>query len=281
MTTPIVPTARSSTSTFTDRIAAMDEFLLRALAAGLGLALVAGPFGCFVVWRRMAYFGDTLAHSALLGVVLGMVAGLSPSLGIAVLAVALAVVLGLSQGQKKLASDTVLGIVSHGALAAGLVALSLLDDVRVNLVGWLLGDILAVGWIDVAVIWGGGAVALLALWKLWPSLLATTIDEDLAAAEGHDVTRARLGLMLLIALVVAGAMKVVGVLLVTALLIVPAAAARALARTPEQMALWASALGMVAVVCGLGGSWRFDTPSGPSVVLAAVVLFGLVRLSRR
>jgi len=259
----------------------MDEFLLRALAAGLGLALVAGPFGCFVVWRRMAYFGDTLAHSALLGVVLGMVAGLSPSLGIAVLAVALAVVLGLSQGQKKLASDTVLGIVSHGALAAGLVALSLLDDVRVNLVGWLLGDILAVGWIDVAVIWGGGAVALLALWKLWPSLLATTIDEDLAAAEGHDVTRARLGLMLLIALVVAGAMKVVGVLLVTALLIVPAAAARALARTPEQMALWASVLGVVAVICGLGGSWRFDTPSGPSVVLAAVVLFGLVRLSRR
>jgi zinc transport system permease protein len=259
----------------------MDEFLLRALAAGLGLALVAGPFGCFVVWRRMAYFGDTLAHSALLGVVLGMVAGLSPSLGIALLAVGLAVVLGLSQGQKKLASDTVLGIVSHGALAAGLVALSLLDDVRVNLVGWLLGDILAVGWIDVAVIWGGGAVALLALWRLWPSLLATTIDEDLAAAEGHDVTRARLSLMLLIALVVAGAMKVVGVLLVTALLIIPAAAARALARTPEQMALWASALGGVAVVCGLGGSWRFDTPSGPSVVLAAVVLFGLVRFIRR
>ena len=259
----------------------MDEFLTRALAAGLGLALAAGPFGCFVVWRRMAYFGDTLAHSALLGVVFGMITGIEPSLGILLLALALAVVLGLSQGQKRLASDTVLGIVAHGALATGLVALSLMQSVRVNLMGWLLGDILAVGWTDVAVIWGGGALALLALWRLWPTLLAMSVDEDLAAAEGHNVARARLALMLLVALVVAGAMKVVGVLLVTALLIIPAAAARSLARTPEQMAGWAALLGMAAVISGLGGSWRFDTPSGPSVVVAAVLLFGLVQLNRR
>lgn len=259
----------------------MDEFLTRALAAGIGLALAAGPFGCFVVWRRMAYFGDTLAHSALLGVVLGLLAGIEPSLGILALALVLAVILGLSQGQKRLASDTVLGIVSHGALASGLVALSLLESVRVNLMGWLMGDILAVGWGDVAVIWGGGAVALLALARLWPTLLAMSVDEDLAAAEGHNVARARLGLMLLVALVVAGAMKVVGVLLVTSLLIIPAAAARALSRTPEQMAGWASVLGVAAVVCGLGGSWRFDTPTGPSVVVAAVLLFGLAQVSRR
>lgn len=259
----------------------MDEFLTRALAAGIGLALAAGPFGCFVVWRRMAYFGDTLAHSALLGVVLGLLAGIEPSLGILALAVVLAVILGLSQGQKRLASDTVLGIVSHGALASGLVALSLLESVRVNLMGWLMGDILAVGWGDVAVIWGGGAVALLALARLWPTLLAMSVDEDLAAAEGHNVARARLGLMLLVALVVAGAMKVVGVLLVTSLLIIPAAAARALSRTPEQMAGWASVVGVAAVVCGLGGSWRFDTPTGPSVVVAAVLLFGLAQVSRR
>ena len=238
----------------------MDEFLLRALAAGLGL---------------------TLAHSALLGVVFGLLAGIEPSLGILVLALALALALAATQGQRRLTSDTVLGIVSHGALAAGLVALSLLENVRVNLMGWLMGDILAVGWADVAVIWGGGALALLALWRLWPTLLAMSVDEELAAAEGHNVAGARLALMLLVALVVAGAMKVVGVLLVTALLIIPAAAARALSRTPEQMAAWASGLGMAAVVCGLGGSWRFDTPTGPSVVVAAVLLFGLAQLSRR
>ncbi|MGE4280323.1 MAG: iron chelate uptake ABC transporter family permease subunit [Magnetospirillum sp.] len=256
----------------------MDEFLTRAVLAGMGLALAAGPFGCFVVWRRMAYFGDTLAHSALLGVVLGLLAGIDPSLGILVFALVLALLLAWGQGQKRLASDTLLGIVSHAALACGLVALSLLENIRVNLMGWLMGDILAVGWFDVAVIWGGGTIALVALWRLWPTLLAMSVDEDLAAAEGHNIARARLGLMLLVALVVAAAMKVVGVLLVTSLLVIPAAAARALSRTPEQMALWASAIGMAAVVSGLGGSWRFDTPAGPSVVVAAVLIFGLANL---
>ena len=259
----------------------MDEFLLRALAAGLGLALAAGPFGCFVVWRRMAYFGDTLAHSALLGVVLGMVSGIEPTLGIVALALAVAVLLAWGWNGERLASDTMLGIVSHGALAGGLVALSLMESVRVNLIGWLLGDILAVGWGDVAVLWGGGALALLALWRLWPTLLAMSVDEDLAAAEGHDVVRARFALMALVALVVAAAMKVVGVLLVTALLIIPAATARALARTPEQMAVLAAVAGLGAVVAGLGASWRLDTPSGPSIVVAAVVLFALVRLFGR
>ena len=259
----------------------MDEFLARAGAAGLGLALAAGPFGCFVVWRRLAYFGDTLAHSALLGVVFGMITGLAPSLGIALLALILALILGLAQGRRQLASDTVLGIVSHGALAAGLVALSLIESVRVNLIGWLLGDILAVGWLDVAVIWGGGALALAALWRLWPTLLAMSVDEDLATAEGHPTVLARYALMVLVALVVAGAMKVVGVLLVTALLIIPAAAARALSRTPEQMAAWAAGLGALAVLGGLAASWHFDTPSGPSIVLVAILLFGLAQFSRR
>ncbi len=251
----------------------MDEFLLRALAGGLGLALVAGPFGCFVVWRRMAYFGDTLAHAALLGVVLGAALHLDFTLGIAVLSVAVALGLGLLQRQRALASDTVLGILSHGALAAGLVALSLMQDARVNLMGWLLGDILALDWSDVAVLWGGGAVLLAALATIWRSLVAMIVDEDLAAVEGHRIERARMVLMLLVALVVASAMKVVGVLLVTALLVIPAAAARRLSRTPEQMAMLASAIGALAVALGLMGSWRFDTPSGPSVVVAAVALF--------
>jgi zinc transport system permease protein len=255
------------------RIAAMDEFLLRALAAGLGLALVAAPFGCFVVWRRMAYFGDTLAHSALLGVVAGLLLGIEPIIGIVALSLTVAVVLALGQRSDRLGTDSVLGIIAHGALAAGLVALSLMDHVRVDLMSWLLGDILAVGWGDVALIWGGGALVLAALALVWRPLLAATIDADLAAVEGHAVGRSRLVLMVLVALVVAVAMKVVGVLLVTALLVIPAATARRLARTPEQMALGAAVVGMVAVGSGLAASWHFDTPTGPSVVVAAVALF--------
>jgi zinc transport system permease protein len=261
-----------------DRSAAMDEFLLRALAAGLGLAVVAAPFGCFVVWRRMAYFGDTLAHAALLGVVAGVALGIDLTAGVAVVGLAVAAILAGLRPGARVASDTLLGIVSHGALAAGLVALSLMRTVRVDLMGWLLGDILAVSWTDVAVVWLGGAVVLAALATLWRPLVAMTVDEDLARVEGHAVGRARLGLMLLVALVVAAAMKIVGVLLVTSMLVAPAAAARRFARTPEQMALAAAVAGTLAVAAGMAASWWFDTPSGPSIVVAAVALFAAAQL---
>ncbi|MBF0326204.1 MAG: metal ABC transporter permease [Alphaproteobacteria bacterium] len=259
----------------------MDEFLIKALAAGIGLALVAAPFGCFVVWRRMAYFGDTLAHAALLGVVASLLLGTSALFGIAIVAVAAALLLAVAQRQEKLGSDTILGIVSHGALAAGLVALSQVETVRVDLMGWLLGDILAVTWGDVGLIWGGGALMLAALALIWRPLLAATIDPDLAKIEGHAVERARMILMVLVALVVAVAMKVVGVLLVTALLVIPAATARGLSRTPEQMAAFAALVGTVAVGSGLAASWHFDSPAGPSVVVAAVIVFLAARLVRR
>ncbi len=255
----------------------MDEILARALVGGVGLAVAAGPFGCLVVWRRMAYFGDTLAHTTLLGGVVGMWLGVAPLAGIALLCVLVAVMLALGQEQRRLASDTLLGIVSHGTLASGLVALSLMPDVRVNLTSWLLGDILALGWGDVAAIWGGGAIALVGLAFLWRSLVASAVDEDLAAVEGHAIARTRVLLMVLIALVVAVAIKVVGVLLVTALLVVPAASARRFARTPEQMAGGASLVGVLAMAAGMGASWWWDTPTGPSVVVALVGLFLVVR----
>lgn len=258
----------------------MDEFLARALAGGVALALVAGPFGCFVVWRRMAYFGDTLAHAALLGVVLGALLDLDFTLGIAALSLAVAVTVGFLQRRRDLASDTLLGILSHGALATGLVVLALMQDARVNVMGWLLGDILSLDWGEVAVLWGGGAVLLAALASVWRALVAMTVNEDLAAVEGFAVERARLTLLVLVALVVAAAMKVVGILLVTALLVIPAATARRFARTPEQMAVLAAAAGAAAVALGLAGSWRFDTPSGPSVVVAALVLFALSQTVR-
>ncbi len=256
----------------------MDEFLLRAVSAGIGLALVAGPLGCFVVWRRMAYFGDALAHAALLGIVAGLLLGTAPIFGVVGVCVAAALILAGLQADRRLSSDAVLGILAHGALALGLVLLSGMERVRVDLMGWLFGDILAVSWADAVLVWGG-AVLVLALLRLhWRALVAMAVDEDLARVEGHDVGRARLVLMLLVAVAVAAAMKVVGVMLVTAMLVIPAAAARRLARTPEQMAVFASAAGVAAVAAGLAGSWRYDTPSGPSIVVAAVALFVLSRL---
>ena len=251
----------------------MDDFVLRALAAGCGIALMAGPLGSFVVWRRMAYFGDTLAHSALLGVALGFLLGVNPLIGVMGVCVALALALVGLQRHRTLASDTLLGILSHASLSLGLVAIAFLETLRVDLISYLFGDILSVTPGDLAWIYGGGAVALGGLVLLWRRLLAVTVDEDLARVEGMPVEALRLAFMLLIALVIAAAMKIVGILLITSLLIIPAAAARRFARTPEAMAVLASIFGMVAVLGGLLASLNWDLPGGPSVVVAAAALF--------
>jgi len=242
----------------------MPDFLLNALLAGLALALVAGPLGSFVVWRRMAYFGDTLSHAALFGVALGLMLDVNLTLAVTVGCVLLALLLVTLQQRQPLASDT---------LSLGLVSLSFMKDVRVDLMGYLFGDLLAVGPSDLAWIIGGSALVLLMLIPLWRPLLAITVHEELAKVEGLPVAGIRLALMLLIAVVIAVAMKIVGVLLITSLLIIPAAAAQRHARTPEQMALGASILGIVAVCLGLTLSWYEDTPAGPSIVVSAAALF--------
>lgn len=259
----------------------MTDFLLYALLAGLGVALVAGPLGCFVVWRRMAYFGDTLAHSALLGVSLGVL--LDINLNITIIAIPLTMAIGLVFLEQRgfLALDTLLGILSHSALAAGLVVISLLPDVRVDLMSLLFGDLLAVTKNDLWMIYTVAAAVMALLGLLWKQLINITVDPELAAVEGTNVTLVRTALMLITALVIALAMKVVGVLLITALLIIPAATARRISHTPEQMAIAASLIAMLTVVMGLAMSWNLDTPAGPSVVISASLLFCLSLAYRR
>lgn len=253
----------------------MDEFFVRALLGGLGVAALAGPLGSFIVWRRMAFFGDTLAHSALLGVALGFVLGIDLTLGIFASCIAIALLLPVWQRQQKLPGDTLLGILSHTALSLGLVTIAFLSTLRVDLLGYLFGDILAIGWRDVAVIYAGGAIVMGLMAWLWRPLLSMTVHEEMARVEGVPVERVKLGFVLLLAITVAIAMKIIGMLLITSLLIIPAAAARSFARTPERMALFASLIGMLAVVLGLSASLRFDLPTGPAIVVAAASLFVL------
>jgi len=254
----------------------LNDFFWRALIGGLGVALVAGPLGCFVVWRRMAYFGDTLAHSALLGIALSFLINVPLNLGVIITSVVLAIALMSFSRNKTLATDTLLGILAHSALAIGLVALSFMPEVRVDLTGLLFGDLLAMTRNDLLWIYGGTALILTLLVVLWRGLLMSTIHEELARVEGVQVERLRLLLMLMFALVIAVAMKMVGVLLITALLIIPAATARRLASTPEQMATLAILFGFLAVGGGLSLSWHMDTPAGPSVVVTAFVTFLVV-----
>lgn len=259
----------------------MPDFLLFALIAGFGVALVAGPLGCFAVWRRMAYFGDTLAHSALVGVALGLLFDINITVAIVCCCLFLALILVQLQKQRSLASDTLLGILSHSALALGLVSVHLFADARIDLFAYLFGDLLTTTPRDIATILAVAIAVLAVIIVLWRRLLAMTIDEDLARVEGEPVAALRTLLMLLMALVIAIAMKVVGVLLITALLIIPAAASRRLTATPEAMAVVASMLGCMAVAGGLGISWWYDAPAGPAIVLASAATFILAYLMKR
>lgn len=260
-----------------------DDFFLRAVVAGVGLALTTGPLGCFIIWRRMAYFGDTISHSALLGVALSLLFQLNLTLSVFAVAATVSILLLFLQRRQALSADALLGILSHATLAIGLVIVAFMSWVRIDLIAFLFGDILAVSRTDIAMIWGGGIFVLAAIAWLWRPLLASTVNPELAEAEGLKPERAKLFFMLLMAVVIAIAMKIVGILLITALLIIPAATARRFSATPEMMAVLASLVGAVAVVGGLFGSLRYDTPSGPSIVVAALILFifSLLPLVRR
>ena len=257
----------------------LDDFLVRAALAGAGLALATGPLGSFVIWRRMAYFGDATAHAAILGVALALALHMPIALG--TLGVALAMAATVSAlAAKGWAVDTTLGVLAHGALAFGLVAISYVPNVRADLSGYLFGDILAVTKTDLGFIWGGAAlVASLLAWR-WQALLTATLSDDLAYASGLNPNRERLILTLALALVVSVALKVVGALLIAAMLIIPAAAARAISRTPEAMAVLATVIGVVACLVGLEISLWQDTPAGPSIVTAATIIFAATAVNR-
>ena len=260
-----------------------DDFFSRAIIGGIGVAMVAGPLGCFVIWRRLAYFGDTLSHSALLGVALALLFEMNITISVFAVSVAVSLMLLSLQKRAKLSSDALLGLLAHSVLAIGLVVLAFMTWVRVDLMGFLFGDILSITIFDLALIYGGGAIVVALLIKIWRPLFAATVSHELAVAEGIKTDVVNLIFMVLMAGVIAVAMKIVGVLLITALLIIPAATARRFSNSPEHMAIIAIAVGIASVWLGLRGSLEFDTPAGPSIVVAALLCFviSLIPISMR
>ena len=251
----------------------LEDFFFRALLGGIGVAIVAGPVGCFVIWRRLAYFGDTLSHSALLGVAMALLLELNITLSVFFISLIVSLLLLLLQKRASLSSDSLLGLLAHATLAVGLVVLAFMTWVRVDLMGFLFGDILAVTTSDLAVIWLGGLAVLTGLSLIWRPLFAATVNYELAKAEGAKPDFTNIVFMILVAAVIAVSMKLVGVLLITALLIIPAATARRFSTSPEHMAIIAAAIGALSVFIGLNGSLQWDTPAGPSIVVAALAGF--------
>lgn len=261
----------------------MDDFILYALAAGFALALVVGPLGSVVVWRRMAYFGDTLAHAALLGVALAIAAEQLPIVGVGVIGVSIAVLLFWLEKQRDLSTDTLLGILSHSALALGLIVLSVIQaqGFNINLMSYLFGDLLAVNQSDLILMYGSVFIILGVFSQILSPLISISVNEELARVDGIAVEKIRFVFMILLAMVIAVALKVVGILLITALLIIPAATARIFSKSPRQMVLLSVLMAIVAVVLGLYSSLRWDFPTGPAIVVSASCLFFVSRIFSR
>lgn len=260
--------------------AMLDDFLVRAVLAGLGLVLATGPLGCFVVWRRMAYFGDSTAHAAILGVALALGAGVSVYGGVLLVALSMALLVSYLVGVGQ-SMDTMLGVLAHSALAIGLVAAAFVPGLRVDLSAWLFGDILAVSRSDLLWIWGGTLAVLGVLILRWQKLIAATVNEELAIVAGIKPQLERLVLSVALAIVVAVAIRLVGALLISAMLVIPAAAARQVARSPEAMAVISTLFGAASVALGLASSLWFDSPAGPSIVAAASSFFVISLMFRR
>ena len=251
----------------------LDDFFVRALFAGIGIAIVAGPLGCFVVWRRLAYFGDTLAHSGLLGVTLGFVFSIDLSLSVFVISGIIAMLLLFLQKRTKLAGDSLLGLLAHSSLAIGLVFIALLTSIRFDLMGLLFGDILSVSVNDILIIWLGGGLLLLILFLIWKSLFAATISYDLANAEGMKPEIANYIFTIILAGIIAISIKMIGVLLITGLLLIPPAMSRNFSKSPKEMVIYSILGGIVSVIIGLFCSLELNTPSGPSIIVASMFLF--------
>ncbi len=255
------------------------SLFLPALIGGCWVALAAAPLGAFVIWRKQAYFGDALSHSALLGVALGLLFHLSVNGMVMGVCVVLSIALMLLQRQRMISSDALLGVIAHFSLALGLLLASVTQQ-NVDLMSYLFGDILAVHWADLSWMISAVCLVLAILWVLWPHLLAMTLDVELAQVEGTPVFWMQLVLMVLTAITVALAMKVVGILLITALMVIPAASARYWAKTPEQMVIIAGVFGCLSIFMGLLFSITIDAPAGPAIVVAAGSIFFMATLSQ-
>tara|TARA_B100000945_G_scaffold7680_1_gene6263 strand:- start:293 stop:1063 length:771 start_codon:yes stop_codon:yes gene_type:complete len=251
----------------------LDDFFIRALIAGIGVAIVTGPLGCFVIWRRLSYFGDTLAHSALLGVTIAFTLEFNIAFSVFIISSIIALILIQLQKKTNLPGDALLGLLAHSSLAVGLVVVGFLTFIRFDIMGLLFGDILAVTINDLITIWIGGALILLVLKLIWKPLFASTVNYELAEAEGLNPDRAKAIFTILMAGIIAISIKMVGLLLITGMLIIPAAMARNLSDNPQKMVLFSIIGGVLSVIIGLFSSLEFNTPSGPSIITASLVLF--------
>ncbi|MFT5659342.1 MAG: zinc transport system permease protein [Gammaproteobacteria bacterium] len=250
----------------------LDDFLVRSILAGLMMVSISAPMGCLMVWQRLAFLSDTLGHAAVMGVGLGLLLQVHPMIG--VLAVAFLIVFSLSHvaSFNNALSETTLAIISHTGLAGGLILLGILPSNSVSLEAILFGDLLATTRSDLLMILATTILLLFLLLRHWRAFVALSVSREIAQAEGIAVKKEQFLMYMMIALLVAVLMKVMGVLLIAAMLVIPTTSARLLSHNPEQMVLFSAFFGVLSLGGGILGSFRLDWQTGPSIVLSATAL---------
>jgi zinc transport system permease protein len=256
----------------------MEDFILRALLAAVGISIIAGSLGCFVIWKRMSYFSESISHSALLGVSLGLASGLGLHFGLIIVGVIFAILIVILQQRQFLSNDAILGIFSHISLSLGVVILALVGGANTDYFSLLFGDILSITNQDIIWIYAVLALVSILLITFWQRLLLLTLNEELGVASGLNKLAYQLLFMLMIALTVSVSVQIVGVLLITSLLIIPPAIARVFAHSPPQMVLFSIITSIIAVIIGLKGSMHYDIATGPTIVIALGALFMLSQM---
>ncbi len=251
----------------------MDDFIYRAIIASIGVSLIAGSLGCFVIWKRLSYFSDSISHSALLGVALGLATGLGINLGLVIVGGLFAVLIVVLQQKEFWSSDAVLGIFSHLSLSLGIVVLGIIGNQNTDYIAYLFGDILYITSKDLYWIFSVLIVVVTILVFNWKKLLLLTLNEELAKAEGINKLYYDLLFMFLIALAVSVSVQIVGVLLITSLLIIPPAISRVISNSPVTMILASMVVSIFSVLLGLYLSIDFDLATGPTIVITLGALF--------
>lgn len=249
----------------------MDLFIIKAFIGGLGISILTSIVGCFVLWKKMAYLGDSLSHSVLLGITLSVIFNIDILLGSFIFAIIFAFI--LFSFMDKFDISTILGIIAHSGIAVSVLILSFIKNIRVDLMGYLFGDILTITRTEIYLIFS--LIILVSIWLSfnWKKFILTAISNDLAKSEGINTRLLDLQMILLMSLIIVASVKIVGVLLVTAMLLIPAACARNFANTPVQMIFIAIIFGSIFVCLGLFSSLKADTPSGPAIIVIGLLSF--------
>ncbi|AYN24750.1 zinc ABC transporter permease subunit ZnuB [Buchnera aphidicola] len=259
----------------------MFELIYPGWLAGILLSFATGPLGSFIIWRRISSFGDTLSHSSILGLAISILFKIDSFYTVLFFMSFLAIVLAWIEKLLSVSLETILSIISYSSLSLGMIFISLMSTSRhIDLSNYLFGDLLIVTKFDLFIISLGSLTVLTVLFLRWNSILLLTINEELAQIDGVNIFYARLTLMLTTALAISIAIKFVGVLLITSLLIIPPATAQLFSDSPEKMIIISIIISIISVTGGIFLSFFYNTPTSPSIVLFSSCVYLLSNVKK-